>query len=242
MLRAPMSESAGAPDEALWISEIFDSVQGEGPSVGRPSRFLRLGGCNLRCSWCDTAYTWDWKRYERRRELRQVELGELARQLAGPGPDNIVLTGGEPLLQLEAVERLLSLLPAPLRVEVETNGTLAPGPVASARVAQWNVSPKLAHSGEPLERRWQPEALAALAATGRAWLKLVVDPARDRAEVERMVADSGWPRERVLLMALAARRETLITIAPRVQALCDQLGYAYSERLHVLEWDGARGR
>ena len=48
----------------LKLSEIFESIQGEGPTAGEPCVFLRLAMCNLHCRWCDTKYTWDWKKYE----------------------------------------------------------------------------------------------------------------------------------------------------------------------------------
>ena len=53
----------------LKLSEIFYSIQGEGVSIGRPSVFLRTALCNLKCKWCDTPYTWDWKKYDIKKEM-----------------------------------------------------------------------------------------------------------------------------------------------------------------------------
>ena len=60
---------------SLAVSEIFGpTLQGEGPSSGRRAMFLRLAGCNLSCSWCDTAYTWDWSRYDKKAEVTMMQV------------------------------------------------------------------------------------------------------------------------------------------------------------------------
>ncbi|MES4793247.1 MAG: pyrroloquinoline quinone biosynthesis protein PqqE, partial [Chloroflexota bacterium] len=85
------------------------------------------------------------------------------------------------------------------RLEVETNGTVAPGPMAGL-IDQFNVSPKLAHSGNVGLRRLVPEALRALVATGRAWFKFVVAEPGDLAEVREICALTGVEPGRVVLM------------------------------------------
>jgi len=229
-----------ASAETLAFSEIFESVQGEGVSAGEPSVFLRLAHCNLRCSWCDTKYTWDFQNYRYDDEVHFERVVELASRLNAFATRRLVLTGGEPLLQQAGVARLFELLGKDFWVEVETNGTRVPERAVAERVDQWNVSPKLAHSGEPEHRRIRPEALSALLVTGRAFLKLVVG-ANDGAEAEALVAGSGWPRERVLWMAEGATRTALAERGPLVRAEALRRGFGYSPRLHVERWDGARG-
>ena len=226
----------------LRVSELFTSVQGEGPSAGHPCVFLRLAHCNLRCSWCDTKYSWDFQSYSIDRETRVETATELSRRIAAFGIARLVITGGEPLVQARGIGELLAILPADLAVEVETNGTLEPPPALAERVTQWNVSPKLANSGEPAERRVVPAALAALRATDRAFLKLVVATLADAEEAEALVASTGWPRERVLFMAQAATRAELGERGPVVEAEALRRGLRYSPRLHVERWDGARGK
>jgi organic radical activating enzyme len=225
----------------LRISEIFESIQGEGASAGAPSVFVRLATCNLRCAWCDTRYTWDWDAYDYDREVRRMDVRTVTAEVAASSASHVVITGGEPLLQQPALVELVSGLSPERHVEVETNGTLTPVPELAARVNQWNVSPKLANSGEPRERRLSPAALRALLGTGRAWLKLVVESTTDVVEAESLMEELAWPRERVLLMPQAASREALLERTPVVLRLAREHGLGTSPRLHVERWGGRRG-
>jgi organic radical activating enzyme len=225
----------------LRISEIFESIQGEGASAGAASVFVRLATCNLRCTWCDTRYTWDWSSYRYDDEVKRVPVHEVVARVVASRAPHLVITGGEPLLQQPALVELVGEL-LPMRyVEVETNGTLAPARELALRVDQWNVSPKLANSGEERERRILPEALLAFRATDRAWLKLVVESDGDAAEADALIEELNWPKERVLLMPQAATREALLERAPVVLRLARERGVGTSPRLHVERWGGRRG-
>lgn len=226
----------------LALSELFTSVQGEGASAGAPCLFVRLAHCNLRCAWCDTRYSWDFASYEYAREVEIVPTAEVAERIRASGAERLVITGGEPLIQRGELEALVALLDPALVLEVETNGTLAPGAVLIARVNQWNVSPKLANGGDPAEKRLKPTTLAELSATGCAYLKLVVAEASDLVEAEALIAATAWPRERVLLMPQAATRAELHARAPLVRTEALARGLRYSSRLHIERWDGERGR
>lgn len=225
----------------LRVSEIFESIQGEGPSAGKACVFLRLATCNLRCSWCDTKYTWDWTSFRYEDEVHAMSLDELRERIGAIASRRLVVTGGEPLLQRRELESLLGRLPSDIHVEVETNGTLLPGDVLVARVNQWNVSPKLANSGEPIERRLKVDVLRTLRDTGKAYLKVVVDADVDAAEVDDLIRQVEWPHDRVFLMPQASTRAALIDKSPRVEDLARRLCVRTSPRLHVLQWDGKRG-
>jgi organic radical activating enzyme len=225
----------------LRISEVFDSLQGEGPTLGNPCRFLRLALCNLHCTYCDTKYTWDFDQFDYQTEVREVTPAELAPQLADAPGGRLVITGGEPLLQQRALEDLLSRLPQSLLIEVETNGTRAPTPAMLARVNQWNVSPKLSSAGDPAELRLRPEALLALRNCEHAYLKIVVAREADRDEAEALRAYLDWPRERTLLMPEATTPDALYELSPRVAAWSRELGARFTTRLHVSLWGGRRG-
>lgn len=165
----------------LPVSEVFGPVfQGEGPFMGRRCWFLRLGLCNLHCSWCDTAYTWDESRYDVHAECPPMTAQEIRALL--PESGLLILSGGEPLIHQNS-SVLHEAIPSGLELHVETNGTLVPGEWALERVDHFIVSPKLAEQGDPAHRRIREGTLAAfahLADLGRAIFKVVV---RDEAEV-----------------------------------------------------------
>ncbi|MBR3287037.1 MAG: radical SAM protein [Bacteroidales bacterium] len=96
------------------INEIFFSLQGEGFHAGKPAVFVRFSGCNLACPFCDTDFS----------VSREMTAEEIAQEVAGCGePRIIVLTGGEPALQVD--ESLLEALKkrVPVPIHIETNGT-----------------------------------------------------------------------------------------------------------------------
>jgi 7-carboxy-7-deazaguanine synthase len=224
------------------VSEIFESLQGEGPTAGEPALFLRLATCNLHCAYCDTKYTWDFNNYSYREEVRSMSLGQVADRLAEGTARRLVVTGGEPMLQQAALDALLRELGATWTVEVETNGTLAASSALARRVDQWNVSPKLSSSGNREGLRLRPKILAGYRDTGRAHLKLVVATEHDVAEADALVTALAWPKERVMLMPEAQTREALQERAPFVAAASLLRGWRASPRLHIERWNGERAR
>jgi 7-carboxy-7-deazaguanine synthase len=228
--------------DVLKLSEVFSSVQGEGPSAGEPALFVRLALCNLRCGFCDTRYTWDFNQYDYASEVSTVPVSELLARISTSPERRLILTGGEPLMQQSALASLLAGLPSDWYIEVETNGTLAPSAALKARINQWNVSPKLEHSEEPFERRIKPAVLREFLATERAYLKLVVRDARDETEAEELMVMLGWPEGRVFLMPEARSTEQHRERGEPVAEMARRLSVRYSPRLHVLMFGGERGR
>lgn len=219
----------------LVVSEVFGpTVQGEGPSLGRRTAFVRLGRCNLACTWCDTAYTWDWSRFDPAVELRRMAVDDVVAQVEAMDVPMVVVTGGEPLLQQTALADLLPRL-APRRIEVETAGTIAPRPELVELVDQWNVSPKLANSGNPLERRWKPDVLRAFEETGRAVFKFVVRGRGDLDEVASFGVSPVWVMPEGT--SAEAVRKGLAAVADEAIAR----GWNLTTRLHVELWGDKRG-
>ena len=102
----------------IKVSEIFTSFQGEGPYVGTPATFLRLYGCNLNCQWCDT----DISTYEM---LSVDDVAEiLLTQMEFNNINLLVITGGEPTLQMEEIKRLIKEIPEDIKIQLETNGSI----------------------------------------------------------------------------------------------------------------------
>jgi 7-carboxy-7-deazaguanine synthase len=225
----------------LKLSEIFESLQGEGVSTGTPTVFVRLAQCNLHCTWCDTKYTWDFTRYNYDDEVREQSTADVASAVNASATRHLVLTGGEPLLQQHALASFFELLAPDILVEVETNGTLAPTPVTLARVNHWNVSPKLSSAGDPEAIRLRPAVLLALRDAGRSYLKLVVESDADYAEADALVQELSWPRERVLFMPQATDREMLRARSLPVAEAARARGFRFSSRLHLELWGGRRG-
>ncbi len=102
---------------AIRVCEIFESIQGEGLRVGEPSVFLRLSGCNLKCNFCDTKYSWV--------EGKALSFDEILERVYSFGLKNVVITGGEPLLQRENLIELVKLMKKDgFYLSLETNGTI----------------------------------------------------------------------------------------------------------------------
>jgi 7-carboxy-7-deazaguanine synthase len=233
------------------VAEAFGPVwQGEGPGTGRRCSFLRLGLCNLHCSWCDTPYTWDHTRYDVAAECPDRPAEWIVDQVRKHRTDLLVLTGGEPLMHRGnyALRQALQDL-ASHEVHVETNGTLIPSGWLADRVALFVVSPKIAQDDDPLSKRLKPAALRWFAeraglpdARGQAVFKFVARSNDDLVAIGRVVRDLDiWPGD-VWVMPEGTTADQLIArhreLAPAIEAA----GFNTTTRLHVLLYGDERGR
>lgn len=243
----------------MKISEVFYSIQGEGPTIGIPSYFIRLGGCNLLCggpgtkqdgklhngaTWrCDTIEVWsNWSEWS---------FGDLIKALGDEFPDridrgaHIVITGGEPLMQqdhiIQFIDRVKELIGKRPYIEIETNGTIVPSPKLCARVDQWNVSPKLENSGMRERLRIVPNALNKLKRQPESYFKFVVSSQEDMAEIGWLIFTYKIPRSSVILMPAGETREDLLEADKICVELCKTGGYRYSPREHINIWDKKTG-
>ena len=212
--------------------EIFASLQGEGPSAGRPCAFIRLSRCNLACVWCDTAYTWDFAKFDRKANQVTLAAADAAARIAALGQSRLVITGGEPLLQAPALARMIAALPH-MHIEVETNGTVAPSPALDALIHQYNVSPKLGHSGNPGTLALIPTRLAGFAADPRAFFKFVIADPQDLAEVLALQQAHAIPPSRIFLMPEGRDSESLRARAQWLAPICCEHRFNLSDRLHI---------
>ena len=230
----------------LRVSEVFGpTIQGEGPYAGRRAYFVRLSGCNLSCSWCDTPWTWDAERFDLKAESSEVEVASIVASI--PSGSLVVLTGGEPLLQQAAAGWSLLMAHARvhgLKIHVETNGTILPNWTSASVVHAWIVSPKLPNAGA--HRGHQDPSVHhgwnTVARRYEAHLKIVCETVEDVDRAAKLAAELGWYPGRVWIMPQGVTSGELLERWPALAERAVSLGLNATQRLHVLAWGDQRGR
>ena len=230
----------------MWLSELFYSVQGEGKLTGVPSVFIRLAGCNLRCTWCDTKYA-SWSPEGDHTSPEEI----LSRVQAHPA-QHVVITGGEPMIAPE-IRHLTELLRnAGKHITIETAGTVPPDRVACDLAS---LSPKLSHStprpGE-ISQGWidrheklrlQPDVLRQWLTASDSQLKFVIRDRSDVDEMEALLAGLGIPilPADVLLMPEGITTDALDGRTDLVLKICLEKGYRFCNRLHIALFGNTKG-
>lgn len=213
-------------DGQLKITEIFHSLQGEARDVGRPTVFIRLTGCPLRCTYCDSEYAFfggSWMHFD-----------DILRETAGYSARHVCVTGGEPLAQKRCHQLLERLCDEGYSVSLETSGAIDVSRVDS-RVSRV-VDLKTPDSGEDSRNLWQN--LQVLSQHDQ--LKFVICSRRDYE----------WAREQVLSRTLGNQCDVLfspswgalepVTLAEWV--LDDHLPVRVQVQLHKLLWGDTPGK
>jgi 7-carboxy-7-deazaguanine synthase len=222
----------------LKINEIFESIQGEGSLIGSPALFVRLDGCPLRCSWCDTPYALEGN------AGAAVSTDVIAERAAGFS--HVVITGGEPLAQ--DIAPLVAALRRDRHITVETSGTIfadLPG------VALFSISPKVGTSG------YHPKLNVLRkyceSAAGRMQLKFVIGDDRDADEALTCVESLGGslpPGTPVVLQPESGRAGHGAEYARFLRELTEKIvtdarwrpfDVRVLPQLHYLLWDGRPG-
>ena len=226
----------------MQVNEIFKSIQGEGPNFGKPAIFLRTAQCNLKCTWCDTKYTWDWDNYDFTKEVKEMSIDEIKEKILDLEIKHLVITGGEPLLQQDDLADLLSFLKPDFYVEIETNCTILPNKMLTDLVDQWNVSPKTENSGNPLELYENNECYYFFANQENCFFKYVVENESDIPEIKKFVTKYNIPETRVQLMTQASTKEEINIREKSISELAKLHNFSFSPRLHVAMWGSQRGK
>lgn len=220
----------------MKVCEVFDSIQGEGIYMGLPTTFIRLSGCNLRCTWCDTKYAFE--------EGQEMSIEDIASKC---NKKTVCITGGEPLIQdLDPLIRLLHR--GNHLVHVETNGTIRPRVVTKWLVDFWTVSPKLSNSG--MESHLNPAAVSyILDHTREAQLKFVIESKSDLEEAMVfsklvMPVENKWP---VVVQPQSFHTESLDEYLTHLRQIVSwvkemELNWRVMPQLHRLLYGYERGK
>ncbi len=220
------SEAAAGTAPRLKLTEIFLSLQGEARSAGLPTVFVRLTGCPLRCTYCDTAYAFyggEWS-----------DIEDIVAKVAAFGVPNVCVTGGEPLAQKRCILLLDALVSAGFSVSLETSGAIDISPV-DIRVSRV-VDIKTPDSGESGQNLWSNIAQL----TPHDQLKFVIC---SRADYE-------WAKAELATRRLNERCEILFSpsytqVMPRELAdwiIADRLPVRFQMQLHKQLWGEEQGR
>lgn len=226
----------------MRISEIFESIQGEGLLAGVPSLFVRASGCNLRCSWCDTPYA-SWAP-----EGEEWTVEQLAERAAQSRLRHVVLTGGEPMIFADVAPLTRALKEMGRHITIETAGTVDQ-PVECDLMS---ISPKLANSTphgieggrwvEMHERaRLRLDVIGRLMERYEYQLKFVVSRPEDVEEVRDLAARLRAPAGRVLLMPEGVDEQRLHEASSWIVEACKESGFRFCPRLHILLYGNRRG-
>jgi 7-carboxy-7-deazaguanine synthase len=227
-----------APAATLRINETFVSIQGEGDLIGSPSLFIRLDGCPLRCTWCDTPYA---LAGDAGRPTSVEALATLAAEHM-----RVVITGGEPLAQ--DISALVEAL-GRRHITVETSGTIF---ADLPRVSLFSISPKVGTSG------YSPKPIILrkffATAAGRIQLKFVIGDKSDLGQALELVSSlrDGLPAHTPVVLqpesGRAGRGESYNSFLAWIteSVLADASWGAFNVRvlpqLHYLLWHGTPGR
>jgi 7-carboxy-7-deazaguanine synthase len=180
----------------LRVTEIFRSIQGESTHAGRPCSFVRLTGCPMRCTWCDSEYTFTGGEH--------VSIDDVMRQVRAYGCQLVEVTGGEPLAQKGAFELISRLCEEGFEVLIETGGFVSiEGVDVRAKII---LDVKCPASGEAERNHWPNlERLRA-----------------DRDEVKFVVADRGdWEFAREIIERYELERRALAVLVSPVWGVTD---------------------
>ncbi len=229
----------------MLVSEIFHSLQGEGELIGVPSVFIRLSGCNLRCSWCDTPFA-SWEP-----EGENLSIEQILERVSAHPVRHVVLTGGEPMIAADIHGLASALKQLGHHITIETAGTVPPGGIVCDLAS---LSPKLSNSapGDRLPAAWQERHERTRRQPGVVsnWirhypfqLKFVVSGPSDLDEIEALVRETGVSvaPTKILLMPEGTTPGTLQARAVWLSELCKSKGYRYAPRLHIELYGNRRG-
>ena len=240
--------------QKIIISEVFYSIQGEGKTMGIPSVFVRLGGCNLMCGGMGTQFDKELHNgAEWRCDTIEVWMNGEAMLIEDVLPErcidaivngaHIILTGGEPMMQQNALEEFINYIKDDIvdqpYIEVETNGTIIPSDFLLKEVSLWNCSPKLLNSGNDRSMTFKPDVIKTLNKLNTIY-KFVINNEKEWQEVKELYLDI-IDRDKIWLMPAGENQELLNKNKLRVVELAIDNHVNFTTRLHIEIWNKKTG-
>lgn len=230
----------------MQISEIYSSNQGEGRLTGQPSVFIRTSGCNLRCSFCDTPFA-SWEP-----SGEDLSVDSIVKQALSHQPRHAVVTGGEPMLPREIVQLTKSLKEEDFHITIETAGTIfrdVDCDLVSISPKMSNSTPAIGRAGEWQKKheqtRLQPEVVSQLIGQHDYQLKFVVAEPDDMNEILLFLDSLSLPseidRSKILLMPEGIKQSELESREPWLLPICEQYGFTFCPRMHIVWYGNKRG-
>lgn len=212
----------------IKITELFYSIQGEGLLAGRPSVFVRLAGCPLRCKFCDTIYSQDANAGEK------ISLEKIINEIKKHSCDSVVITGGEPMINPHIVPLCEEIKKLNRHITIETNGIKF---IENLRCDLMSVSPKLSNAYEnpaDSEKFLKIDSLQKLIDNYNYQLKFVIDKREDLAEVHQLLKRlKNIDIAMVLLMPQAKTLTEYLNKCPLVAELCKESNFTFCPRLQL---------
>lgn len=263
------TEQRTQPHSSLYISEVFGpTFQGEGQMAGRRAAFIRLAGCNLHCTWCDTKYSWNFDKHPsaygvelddewemqnkygtafvRDEQVTKMTTQEVATAVFNMDVDLVVITGGEPMLQQPAlIPLILTLLRNRKWVQIETNGTVLPdmalGAIFLGAMREYGVG--VMFSVSPKLAHAQAGTAKQVAVDYPNWVPFVPIwkfVAQSEADLDEI--PTNIPRFHIYVMPEGVDEATLAVRAKELAPAVLARGFNMTTRLHVQLWGNERGR
>lgn len=213
------------PDAQLRISEIFYSLQGETSRIGLPTVFVRLTGCPLRCTYCDTTYAFSGG--------QDCSIADILKQVAAYAPHYVTVTGGEPLAQKNCRPLLAALCDAGYEVSLETSGALEIGKVDPRVMRVLDI--KTPASGEAGKNCWENLPLL----TRHDEIKFVLCDEKDYRWAKQILRQHRLDEKCAVLFSPAHGMLDAACLAEWI--LRDRLPVRMLLQLHKLLWNNAPG-
>ncbi len=210
----------------LRITEIFYSLQGESNTVGIPTVFIRLTGCPLRCTYCDTAYAFTGG--------EKVAITDIIAQVAEYGTKYVTVTGGEPLAQVGCIELIKQLLDNGFAVSLETSGALDVSKVDARAIKVLDF--KTPSSGELSKNLYQNIDFLKL----QDQIKFVIGNDEDYEWSKELMVKHKLYDVCEILFSPVMGLQNPTELAEKI--LRDRLQVRFQIQLHKLLWDNAQGK